>query len=539
MSTKHSAAEAAADRDADVVSMAAARKRGKGSGGNVPGSTGNRYRVRVEKGRIGEVVDAVEEGIVLAGGCSLYARGETLGRVAAGERGRRDKGIRRDAAAPIFTIATPPMIHEIAEQTCEFWRQTDKGEAVIACPAAAPGVLLSRAGRWRFPELRGISEVPLLANDGRLICSGYDEHTGIVVCTDDDWPAIPARPTEDDARAGVRQIIELIDNFPFVDTADMATAVAAFLSAVVRPTIPTCPAFGFTAPVRGSGKSKLADVASVLATGRPGAAITWAPKEDENTKLLGAAAMAGDSVVLIDNIEVPVKSAALNSLLTQTMVAVRVLGLSKLVRVETSALYLLTGNNLIVQGDLTRRVLLVHLDPETERPELRRFDFDPVQRAREQRKTLVAGLLTLARWGQQNTTAGPSPLGSFEEWSRRVRNPLMALGLPDPCASMEALHRDDPERETALEVLTEWRREFSGAPTTVAEAIRRATNGGGMSLRNALDGVCGGPGGLNARRLGRYLLRLKDRVFGDLVLRRSADMYTNTATWATEKVTKS
>ena len=37
-----------------------------------------------------------------------------------------------------------------------------------------------------------------------------------------------------------------------------------------------------------------------------------------------------------------------------------------------------TGNNLVLVGDMTRRALLCRLDPERERPELRRFDSDPV-----------------------------------------------------------------------------------------------------------------------------------------------------------------
>jgi putative DNA primase/helicase len=238
-------------------------------------------------------------------------------------------------------------------------------------------------------------------------------------------------------------------------------------------------------------------------------------------------------VVLIDNIEIAVRSAALNSMISQATVAVRVLGLSKLVRVETAALYLMTGNNLLIQGDLTRRVVVCNLDPETERPELRAFGFDPVQRARRERKALVAALLTIAQWGLQ-VEDGPIPIGSFEEWSRRVRNTVMGLGLSDPCASMEALHRDDPEREMAVELLSEWRREFSGAPTTVAEAVRRATSGS-ASLRDAIDPIAGGPGGLRPKALGRYLGRIKDRWIGDLVLRRGPDSMAHSATWSVEQ----
>ena len=245
--------------------------------------------------------------------------------------------------------------------------------------------------------------------------------------------------------------------------------------------------------------------------------------------------MAGDAVILLDNIETALRGACLNSLLTQPTVSLRMLGRSQVLKIGAAALVLATGNNLVLQGDLSRRFLVSHLDPHTERPELRRFAFDPVARAMDERRMLVAALHTIARWGY-GREVGLAPLGSFEVWSRRVRDPLVALGLPDCCAVLDELHNADPERETAIEVLTEWRRAFEGNATTVAEAIRLATRtkDGDTMLRDALDSVAGGPGGLNPKRLGKYLARIRDRVFGDIVLRQHRDLVGNVASWAVE-----
>ena len=49
------------------------------------------------------------------------------------------------------------------------------------------------------------------------------------------------------------------------------------------------------------------------------------------------------------------------------------LGLSRQVDVPTSALFTATGNNLILEGDLTRRSMRCELDAKVERPELREF----------------------------------------------------------------------------------------------------------------------------------------------------------------------
>ena len=196
-----------------------------------------------------------------------------------------------------------------------------------------------------------------------------------------------------------------------------------------------------------------------------------------------------------------------------------------------AVLVLATGNNLVLLGDLSRRFLVSHLDPHTERPELRRFAFDPVAKAMDDRRAIVAALLTIARWGYGREVGLP-PLGSFEAWSRRVRDPLVALGLPDCCGVLEELHKADPEREAALEVLGEWRRAFNGTATPVAAAIRAATHD--PALRDALDAVAGGPGGISPKRLGKYLARIRDRVFSDMVLRQHRDLVGNVASWAVE-----
>src|SRR5690606_15632243 len=129
--------------------------------------------------------------------------------------------------------------------------------------------------------------------------------------------------------------------------------------------------------------------------------------------------------------------------------------------------------NLTIMGDLSRRVLVAEIDPACERPELRRFDFDPVQRAREQRRALVAAGLTILRWGA-TVPEQVAPLGSFEQWSRRVRDPLIALGVGDPCACLDRLMAEDPEREAALALLAAVHGAFGEDRTTVAAMIQRA-----------------------------------------------------------------
>jgi hypothetical protein len=56
-------------------------------------------------------------------------------------------------------------------------------------------------------------------------------------------------------------------------------------------------------------------------------------------------------------------------------------GLKRGVRTSVFA----TGNNFTPVGDLCRRVITINLDAGMERPELRQFKFDPVERVLEDR----------------------------------------------------------------------------------------------------------------------------------------------------------
>jgi len=497
------------------------------------GADDERPSVLVEKGRIDVAADSASS-VVFAPGSPYFQRGESLVRLIQGADAAKH---RKSSEAPLLLPASGPMLLDDLERACRFYSRSSAPDSdevrirTVACPKALPAVLLARAGRLPIPSIRGIAELPLLHSDGSLVKSGYDNRAGVIVVAPGDWPEPPECPSEADARAALALINQVIEGFPFVAESDRSVTLAAMLSAILRPVLPSCPAFAWSAPVRGSGKSKLADVVAVLATGRTAPALTWPPQEDEAEKRLGASVMAGDAVILLDNIETALRGACLNSLLTQPTVAVRMLGRSQLIRLGAAVLVLATGNNLVLLGDLSRRFLVSHLDPHTERPELRRFDFDPVARAMAKRRELVGALQTIAKWGVSAQTGLP-PLGSFEEWSRRVRDPLVALGLPDCCEVLDSLHRSDPERESAIEVLAEWRRAFGAEATTVASAIRSALHD--PALRDALDGVAGGPGGISPKRLGKYLARQRDRIFGALVLRRQDDLVSNTAAWSVQ-----
>ena len=70
-------------------------------------------------------------------------------------------------------------------------------------------------------------------------------------------------------------------------------------------------------------------------------------------------------------------------------------GFNKVATVPTCALFLATGNNTQVTGDMTRRVVICNLDPQLEAPESRQYDRNLVAWIPEHRPRVVQAGLTV------------------------------------------------------------------------------------------------------------------------------------------------
>lgn len=116
-----------------------------------------------------------------------------------------------------------------------------------------------------------------------------------------------------------------------------------------------------------------------------------------------------------------------------------------------------TGNNFTILGDVCRRAITTNMDPEVERPELRQFGFDPVERVLTNRGQYIAAALTICRaYFAAGRPDKVKRLASFEGWSDTVRSALIWLGKEDPVKSMESARAEDPERIELSDMLEAW-----------------------------------------------------------------------------------
>jgi putative DNA primase/helicase len=220
---------------------------------------------------------------------------------------------------------------------------------------------------------------------------------------------------------------------------------------------------------------------------------------------------------------------------------VRELGFSRNVKVPISALFVVNGNNLVIANDLTRRTLLGQLDAGMERPETRTFKCKVDDVARELRGELVAAALTFLRGWHVAYAAGTrikiEPMGSFEDWSHRIRCPLLWLDRADPCESIKTIRENDPLRSLLNTVLIQWEIALgASSPFTVQQVIDKATKlaagqlGVGTTpavpadpdFYHALTAVAAVSkgSGISNDRLGRWLNKNNGKIVGKLKLAR-------------------
>lgn len=482
-------------------------------------------------GDLARVCDDAEH-LLLKVGAAIYQRGGVLVRIV--REAADQPGLKRDVSAPRIVPFDDLSLCDVITRHIEVRKRNRKTQDLVCvdCPRVVAQTILARK-EWRFRYLEALVEHPVVLEDGRVLWeSGYHAESGILLDIEPFTFQSPYDdPDKDYAQEHLARLCELLGGFAFVDKLDLSVALAFLLTPFVRPLLQTAPAFAFDAHAAGSGKSTLVRTGAVMSTGREPAFLTYGDDPVELEKLLFAALLAGDQQIAMDNVIGSVRGAVLAVILTSAIYRGRVLGQSATATVPTKAVISMNGNNLQIVGDLTRRTLVCRIDPECERPAEREFAFDPVEEVRSMRSEYVLHALTIMQaYIASGDCVQLRPFGSFEAWSRLVREPLVWLGLPDPVDSIRVLEAADPEREQLRAMLTSVesvfeRREFKATEAIHAsQARRQAELGGGPvpsddqreALAEALQAVCERNGELNSKALGRWLLGMQGRIEGGM-----------------------
>ena len=531
-----------AEKAAPAAAPSKSRRRGKAKGdkatrppapprgGNGAGDGSDpRPLIRIRAGELARVCDEAQAALEAAP-CGIYRQGSRLVRIGRARDAEPDatRGEREPDAPALYSVTTPALVDALARHAR--WEKWDgRREVDVPCdpPSKIAEIVLSREGSWCFPRLIGYTESPCVTPDGRLILApGYDRPSGLMVLPHPLAGAdILRSPLPDAAREAVEALREWLSTFPWATPEDEAAGLAAALTVVHRRTLRAAPLAAVSASTPATGKSRLVESFGVLATGRLPALFTAGTTPEELEKRLDVILLTGDQCAALDNVERPLKSDALCAFASQPNKSVRVLGASRSVDCPTNSTLMLTGNNLTLLGDLQRRTLLIRLDAGCERPEERVFSRDAIEYTRARRADLLRAALTipLAYHAAGRPELGAKPYGSFEEWDRVIRLPLIWAGLPDPLGAAEAMRDEDHELVAMRGLLAAWWAIWADKPVTPSRVIEAARDsdhplapvptGPTADLVEALRGLLGdGAAALNPKALGWKLRSWQGRI---------------------------
>ncbi len=464
-----------------------------------------------------------------ASGEPVFARGSRL--VAVLHEGEATTGVMRAPGAPrVQTLAAARLRSMLS--ACATWvRHKPKDEGFEIVPAHVPDWAvkdLEARGQWAgIRPLEGVVECPVLRPDGTVLeRPGYDDATGLYYAPNGPYPALPERPTQDDARAACAALLEAVDDFPFEQPCHRSAWLAGLLTPFARYAFRgSVPLFLVDANIRGAGKSLLTDCIAEVFGGRPMGGMTQATDDSEERKRITSLLLDGSPLLLIDNITRPLGSDALVMLLTREEWSDRALGGNEAVRLPNSAVWYATGNNVQLRGDMGRRVVHIRLRSPDEQPERRTgFRHNPLLGwVRRERFRLAACALTVLRAYCAEGRPGAdelSPWGSFDAWSALVRGALVWAGQPDPGDAREDLVQvADHDANLVRDLVAGWAAlDPGGGGMTVGEALGKleASPGAHEAFRAALaELLCCPPGKLpSSSRLGAKLRSVRGRNVG-------------------------
>lgn len=467
----------------------------------------------------------------LARDVEIYQRGRTLVRVT--REVQPDDGVIRASGSAAINTLPPATLRERLTRWCHFQRRNDKGDVLDAHP---PGWLVAGVdarGEWDgIRPLVGVSDVPILRPDGSICeAAGYDSATGVLYLPTAEFPAIPRNLEHECAWRAAEALAEVVCDFVFESPEHRSAWLAALLTPLGRHAFEgPAPLFLIDANVRGAGKGLLAQTIGRIVSGTEMPVSSYSHDPEELRKAITAIAMAGDQIVLLDNITGAFGNAALDRALTSTRWKDRILGANKIFDGPLLATWYATGNNVQVDGqsDTCRRIIHIRLDVLEERPEERSGFRHPnlLGWIREHRpRLLVEALTILAAYIQAGRPKqGLTPLGSFDGWSDLIREAVVWVGQPDPCLTRNALAESADQTSDQLSeflaAVTEydWQRRGFHASDLIRELYSSGSERTDEAdrLKAAIENMCGCPPGKipSARQFGNRLRHFRRRVSG-------------------------
>lgn len=420
-----------------------------------------------------------------------------------------------DPATQALVPVKPGVFRTWLEQYLVPLKQTkDDVERKTMSNGDASTILQSPQFRQQLREVERVHHAlqPVIRSNGdvELLPPGYDRESKILTV---------GRDLEYDTRLPLDKakefLIRLFRDFPFADKErSLAVALAAMLTVYglsILPPKTIVPAFKFGGNQPGLGKGLLAQIAIVPVLGFAPTGVS--PKDEtEMRKLLFATAREGRLVVFFDNVTGRLASPSLESFLTTSTVAGRLLGTSVTLNCKKQAVVFITGNGLTQNQDMARRTLVAELfldEPPSTRVIENQLDEN---RILELRPDILASLHALVREWHAAGQPPPSLVNpNFTGWSNVIGSIVAHAGFGDvtmPVPAVQDLGTKEADVAKLIALLHEEHRTEAITFTRLVEIARE---------NDLFADILKSPSGETDRQertaLGRLFTALNERVF--------------------------
>ena len=322
----------------------------------------------------------------------------------------------------------------LATHTRPYLDPLDEDEESVPYLPSAQLVNMVRTEReWgTLPELKGILAAPVLRPDGSILqTDGYDQQTGYWLASEVEVE-VPETPSPADVAEAKNLILDqVLADFPWGTPASKANAVAMLFTPHLRPYLGALsPLFAVNSSQPGNGKGLLCTVA-----GTPHGMTTQTMADNTEMRKTIPTLLGDNSapVIVLDNIEKPLRSPDLAAVLTMKYWSSRFLSRNKLGTFLNDRTWIANGNQLQLAGDMPRRSIWIDLDYPYENPAARTgFKIKDLTAWLEgNRATLLrAQLILLRAWILAGAERDDSQvMGSYMPWVQAMGGFLKFLGL--------------------------------------------------------------------------------------------------------------
>jgi hypothetical protein len=389
-------------------------------------------------------------------------------------------------------------------------------------------------------RIRGLVTTPTFRDDFSLITvPGFDSRSRLYYSPDPSLQTFTFQvdASKERAKESLDGLFELLTDFPFRSKNERYTFLATLLTLFLRSAIDAViPCLAIDGNGQSVGKGLLSSMLSLIAYGQDASTISAPKGREEWASKLDSILLGGSPFQVIDNIVGNFSSDDFASILTSRRRNIRIKGLSKVVDVPVNTVWILNGNDLSVDSDLSQRLIMCHLQHED--AACRSQESFHVQKKygcsiefllrQERSKYMQACLDLICAWVNDGAQRRQKfVMAKYGQWEAIIGGIIDWIA---PEVKFLADHRKetlavDAETEESIMFLKHLLIAFpkcDSVPIGVSEITSKVFGtdfGSKSTLRDYLpDGLLGVSGSPFAKRLGRWLKRVSTRRWGKLEL---------------------